>query len=91
MKKHLILLLALLISSTVTFAQESDYEAWSKSKQDAYAAWKKQWSGVGELPASAEQAAISGFIDEGFGNVAVGEGSHHAGVTNPDANRAGLL
>jgi hypothetical protein len=83
MKKHLILSLALLISSAVTYAQESDYEAWSKRKQDVYAAWKKQRGGMGELPASAEQAAISHFIDEGFGNAAVGGGSQQAAAANP--------
>jgi hypothetical protein len=84
MKKHLILFVAWLIGGVATVAQESDYEAWSKRKQDAYTAWKKkQRSEVEALPASAEQAAISGFIEEGFGNVAVGGAGHHAATANP--------
>jgi uncharacterized caspase-like protein len=68
MKRQTILSLALLVSSTMMYAQSSSYETWRKQKEQAYAKWQKLRGETDDLATSQEQEEIGNFIDAGFGN-----------------------
>jgi uncharacterized caspase-like protein len=60
----------------VLYAQESDYETWSRGKAREYAKWRKLRAETDHLLTSPEQEEVSSFIDAGFGQ-APESGTHH--------------
>ncbi|MDR1344653.1 MAG: caspase family protein [Tannerellaceae bacterium] len=84
MKKHLIILSALLTGSAIAYAQESSsaYESWRKQKAHEYSRWQELRAETRGLPVSEKQQTVSSFIDEGFGNLPV-TGVMHPAYTAP--------
>jgi hypothetical protein len=53
--RYFIVLFVLLPGASSLYAQSSDYEAWRKQKEQAYAKWQKLRGETGDLPTSQEQ------------------------------------
>jgi hypothetical protein len=68
-----------------TFAQNSDFEAWRKQKEEKYDAWKKmRVEIVSHLPTNPAMDAVGSFIDQGFDGSATVNASAPVSATSAD-------